>query len=237
MKKIFFLPAIAFLFVKPWKKGGAKAGSLLFLITFVFESQAHTINYELAGLSQTDVGWAYLKLGFEHIVPLGLDHILFVLSIFFLSNRLRTILWQATTFTIAHSITLGLAMYGYIQPLPAVIEPIIALSIFFVAMENILVGELKPSRLGIVFFFGLVHGMGFAGALSELGLPASSYLLGLVSFNVGVELGQIAVILTAYFLIARWFSKEIWYRARVVVPISTAIALIALYWTVERTFG
>ncbi|MFN0215649.1 MAG: HupE/UreJ family protein [Saprospiraceae bacterium] len=208
----------------------------LFLLTAI-ECQAHTINYELASLSQTDVGWTYLKLGFEHIVPLGLDHILFVLSIFFLSNRLRTIIWQATTFTVAHSITLGLAMFGYIQPLPAVVEPIIALSIFFVAVENILVGELKPSRLGVVFLFGLIHGMGFAGALSELGLPASSFVSALLSFNIGVELGQLAVILGAYFLLGYWFSKETWYRARVVVPASALIALVALYWTVERTFG
>lgn len=210
---------------------------LLSLLALALESQAHTINYELAELSQTDVGWVYLKLGFEHIVPLGVDHILFVLSIFFLSNRLRTIIWQATAFTVAHSITLGLAMYGYIEPLPAVVEPIIALSIFFVAVENMLVRELKPSRLGIVFLFGLVHGMGFAGALSDLGLPPSSYFSALLSFNIGVELGQLAVILAAYFLIGRWFSKEAWYRVRVVNPVSAAIALIALYWTVERTFG
>lgn len=227
MKNIFHTPLGAM----------SKAFSLLILMTLAFESQAHTINYELARLSQTDVGWTYLKLGFEHIVPLGVDHILFVLSIFFLSNRLRTIIWQATTFTVAHSITLGLAMYGYIEPLPAVVEPIIALSIFFVAVENILVGELKPSRLGIVFLFGLVHGMGFAGALSELGLPPSSYVSALLSFNVGVELGQLAVILAAYFLVGRWFSKEKWYRSYVVNPVSASIALIALYWTVERTFG
>ena len=214
-----------------------KALFLLPLLSISSLLQAHTINYELAGLSQTDVGWTYLKLGFEHIVPLGVDHILFVLSIFFLNNRLRSIIWQASTFTLAHSITLGLAMYGYIQPLPAVVEPIIALSIFFVAMENILVRELKPSRLGIVFLFGLVHGMGFAGALSELGLPQSSFWSALLSFNIGVELGQLAVIFCAYFLVSRWFSGKSWYRAFVVNPVSAAIALIALYWTVERTFG
>ncbi len=214
-----------------------KSCLVFFFLALAFVGQAHTIDYELASLSQTDVFGTYLKLGFEHIVPLGLDHILFVLSIFFLSDKLRPILWQATAFTVAHSITLGLAMYGYIQPLPAVVEPLIALSIFFVAVENMLVKELKPNRLGIVFLFGLIHGMGFAGALSELGLPSSSYLSALVSFNVGVELGQIAVILTAYFFLGRWFSQKNWYRSRVVNPVSAAIALVALYWTVERTFG
>ncbi len=210
---------------------------LLSLLGWASLAQAHTINYELAELSQTDAGWTYLKLGFEHIVPLGLDHILFVLSLFFLSNKLKTILLQATTFTLAHSITLGLAMYGYIQPLPTVVEPIIALSIFFVAVENILVRDLKPSRLGIVFLFGLVHGMGFAGALSELGLPPSSFWSALLSFNIGVELGQLAVILGAYLLLGKWFSAKKWYRNFVIKPISAGIALVALYWTIERTFA
>ncbi len=199
-------------------------------------AQAHTINYELAAMSGGSIGWMYLQLGFTHIIPLGLDHILFVLSIFFLSPRLSTVIWQASAFTVAHSITLGLAMYGYIKPLPAVIEPIIALSIFFVAMENVLVRELKPSRIAIVFLFGLVHGMGFANALTSLGLPPSDYFLSLLSFNVGVELGQVAVILIAYGLVGRWFANKPWYRQRVVVPVSIAIAVIALYWTIERTF-
>lgn len=210
--------------------------ALLCLITAPAITEAHTINYELASLPQTGIAAVYLKLGFEHIVPLGIDHILFVLSIFFLSPKLKTVLWQATAFTLAHSITLGLAMYGYITPLPAIVEPIIALSIFFVAVENLLVRELKPGRIAVVFGFGLVHGMGFAGALGELGLPPGSYLNALVSFNVGVELGQIAVILLAYFLCARWFSEKSWYRSRIVNPVSVSIAVIALYWTIERTF-
>ncbi len=199
--------------------------------------QAHTVNYELASLPNSGVAWLYLELGFTHILPLGLDHILFVLSIFFLSSRLSTVLWQATAFTVAHSITLGLAMYGYIRPLPAVIEPVIALSIFFVAVENLLSRELRPGRIAIVFLFGLVHGMGFASVLTELGLPPGDYRLALLSFNAGVELGQVAVILGAYLLVGRWFSGQSWYRSRVVNPISAMIALVALYWTIERTFS
>ena len=214
-----------------------RSWGVLFLAVFFSQSVfAHTINYELAKLSDTDAALTYLKLGFTHILPFGADHVLFVLSLFLLSSRLSTILWQATAFTVAHSITLGLAMYGYIQPLPAVIEPIIALSIFFVAMENILVKDLKPARLAIVFMFGLVHGMGFAGALSDLGLPPSSYMSCLLSFNVGVELGQIAVILMAWLLVGKWFSQKPWYRSYIVHPASALIALIALYWTIERTF-
>ncbi len=209
---------------------------LVSLLAIATNTYAHTINYDMAAMSRTGVGWFYLQLGFTHIIPLGLDHILFVLSIFFLSPRLSTVIWQASAFTVAHSITLGLAMYGYIKPVPSVIEPIIALSIFFVAMENILVRELRPSRIAIVFMFGLVHGMGFASALTSLGLPPSDYLLSLLSFNVGVELGQITVILLAYWLIGRWFSDKPWYRQRVVIPVSVVIAIIALFWTIQRTF-
>lgn len=209
--------------------------SALFL-AFLGRIGAHTINYELAAMPKEQVGWQYLKLGFEHILPLGLDHILFVLSLFFLSTKLSTIVWQATAFTVAHSITLGLAMYGYIKPLPSVIEPIIALSIFFVAVENLLVKKLRPGRVAVVFGFGLVHGMGFAGALSGLGLPPSNYMLSLLTFNIGVELGQLSVILMAWLAVGHWFSKKEWYHTRIVVPASVAIALVALYWTVERTF-
>jgi hypothetical protein len=199
-------------------------------------SSAHAIAADLSNLSRTDVAWIYLKLGFTHILPLGLDHILFVLCIFLLNPKLKPVLWQATAFTVAHSITLGLAMYGLITPPSHIIEPVIALSIFFVAVENMLTDKLKPSRILIVFIFGLIHGMGFASALTDLGLPRTEFATGLVMFNVGVELGQITVILAAWFLIGIWFSKKPWYKSRVVTPLSAIIALIALYWMIERTF-
>lgn len=208
---------------------------LLFLLIYA-AAEAHTINYDLAKLSKSGVAWSYLQLGFLHILPLGLDHILFVLSLFLLSSKLSTVAWQATAFTVAHSITLGLAVYGYIQPLPAVIEPIIALSIFFVALENILIQRLKPGRIAIIFLFGLVHGMGFAGALTEVGLPPADYLISLLSFNIGVELGQLSVILIAWLLVGKWFSEKTWYRSRIVNPASAFIAFVALFWTIERTF-
>ena len=199
-------------------------------------SYAHVLNYDLAKLSDTDIAFTYLKLGYTHIIPLGLDHILFVLSLFFLSPRLKPVITQATAFTVAHSITLGLAMYKIITPPSAIIEPIIALSIVFVAIENMLTDTLKPWRILIVFFFGLVHGMGFASALTDLGLPRSSFATGLVMFNVGVELGQLTVILLAYFLVGKWFGKKLWYRQRIVFPVSIMIALVAAFWTVQRVF-
>ena len=187
-------------------------------------------------MSKAEAASAYLILGFEHILPLGLDHILFVLSLFLLSPRLKPVLIQSAAFTVAHSITLGLSMYGIISPPISIIEPLIAISIVYVALENIFTKKVKPARVGIVFFFGLIHGMGFAGALSEIGLPQKAYLLSLVMFNIGVELGQITLILMAYFFMAKWYSAKPYYQTRIVLPLSLVIALIAAYWTVERIF-
>ncbi|MEO6977782.1 MAG: HupE/UreJ family protein, partial [Mucilaginibacter sp.] len=159
--------------------------SLLFLLI----SQplwAHVIVGELEKMSKGDAALVYLGLGYKHILPLGFDHILFILSLFLLSPKLKPVLWQATAFTVAHSVTLGLAMYHVITPPAKIVEPVIALSILYVALENILSPKLKTSRIGVVFLFGLVHGMGFAGALGQLGLPKNSYLISLIMFNVGV---------------------------------------------------
>ncbi|MES2628809.1 MAG: HupE/UreJ family protein [Bacteroidota bacterium] len=211
--------------------------SLLSLVLMLVPqlADAHVDNTMLK-LSGTEVGWIYLTLGYEHILPLGLDHILFVLCLFLLSTDLKKIIWQATAFTVAHSITLGLAIYGVFTPPAHIVEPVIALSIFFVAVENILSDQLKPSRIILVALFGLIHGMGFASVLADLGLPANRFLTALVMFNVGVELGQLTVILLAWFLVAKWFRHKPWYRARVVIPASAVIAVIAAYWTIERAF-
>jgi hydrogenase/urease accessory protein HupE len=178
----------------------------------------------------------YLKLGFTHIVPEGPDHILFVLGIFLLSRRLKPILQQVTAFTVAHTLTLALSIYGVVRLPPSVVEPLIALSIVFVAVENILTPELRPSRIALVFCFGLLHGLGFAGVLSEMGLPRSEFLTALLSFNVGVEGGQLTVIGLAFLLVGLPFRKQSWYRQRVVVPASCLIAAVGLYWSVQRVF-
>ena len=195
---------------------------------------AHVIVQELEKMSATDAAVEYIKLGYSHILPSGLDHIFFVLGLFLLSPKLKPVLWQATAFTVAHSVTLGLAMYHLINPPAHIVEPLIALSILYVSMENILSPRLKASRIGIVFLFGLVHGMGFAGALGQLGLPPNAYLLSLVMFNVGIELGQLTIILLAYFLMARWFGNRPWYRKAFVIPISSVIAVVAGIWTIQR---
>ncbi|MBC7923168.1 MAG: HupE/UreJ family protein [Ferruginibacter sp.] len=197
---------------------------------------SHPLTEGLNRLPTSGVAWAYLKLGFMHILPLGYDHVLFVLSLFLLNPRLKSVLWQATAFTVAHSITLGLAMTGVIDPPAHLIEPFIALSIAFVAAENIFTDELKWWRTLVIFGFGLLHGCGFAGVLGELGLPANHFFTALLSFNVGVELGQVTVILAAYLLVGRWFGRKSWYRQRIVFPLSAVIAVVALYWTIERAF-
>lgn len=183
---------------------------------------------------RTETAWRYLALGFTHIVPQGLDHILFVLGLFLLTGHARSILWQVSAFTVAHSITLGLSMYGLIAAPPSLVEPMIALSIAYVAIENLFLVELKAWRLLLVFAFGLLHGLGFAGALRELGLPRSEFLTALLAFNVGVEGGQLAVIAAATVLIGWRWSPRIWYRRRIVVPASALIAVTALYWTIAR---
>lgn len=176
----------------------------------------------------------YLALGYTHILPKGLDHILFVLGLFLLSLRLRPILMQVTSFTIAHSITLGLTMYGIVSLSSRVVEPLIALSIAYVAVENLVTTELKRWRLALVFSFGLLHGMGFAGVLRELGLPRSEFLTALLTFNLGVEGGQLTVIGLALLCVV-WYGRREWYHRRVVVPASAAIAGIGIYWTIVRT--
>src|SRR5881396_2759907 len=185
-------------------------------------------------LSRAAIGLRYLALGFTHIVPYGLDHMLFVLGIFLLSRRLRQVLAQVSAFTIAHSITLALSVYGIVSISPNVVEPLIAVSIAYVAIENIFISELKPWRVGLVFAFGLLHGMGFAGALKELGLPRSEFVTALVTFNMGVESGQLAVIGAAFLLVGWYCGTRQWYRRLVVVPASALIACIAVYWTIER---
>lgn len=212
---------------------------LLFIFLFIgiYQSAyAHVAVVDLEDMSSQDTIFLYIKLGFQHIMPLGIDHILFVLSLFLLNPKLKPVLLQATAFTVAHTVTLGLSMYQVINPPSAIVEPIIAISIMYVAMENIISPNLKPSRIGIVFLFGLIHGMGFASVLSNLGLPKNSFLTSLLMFNVGVELGQITVIVLAYFLLAKFFGDKPYYRKYIVIPFSALIFVIATYWTIERIF-
>src|SRR5579863_8759843 len=183
---------------------------------------AHTINYALEKAPTDHVVWYYLQLGIRHIIPEGFDHILFVVSLCLLSTKIKTILWQATAFTVAHSITLALSMKGLIMAPGAVVEPIISLSILFVAVENIVLTRLKPWRIGIVFMFGLIHGMGFASSLNEIGLPRNKFFTSIFSFNAGVEIGQIIIIGLTFLLVIYPFGQRPRYKRALVYPLSTA---------------
>lgn len=178
----------------------------------------------------------YLVIGFTHIIPKGLDHILFVVGLFLLSTRLAPLLWQVTAFTLAHTVTLALGILGYVSISPAIVEPLIALSIVYVAVENILTDRLHNWRPLVVFGFGLLHGLGFAGVLGEIGLSGEYFVTGLIAFNLGVEFGQLAVIALCYLTVGYWFGGKRWYRPLVAVPASLLIAVVASWWVYERVF-
>jgi len=218
------------------KKDNHSLPGLLITIALILCNNlyAHNINYALANAPGTEIAYYYTRLGFIHIIPAGADHILFVVGLCLLSTKFKTLLWQATAFTVAHSITLALSMKNVIVMSGNYVEPIIAMSILFIAVENMFLSELKAWRIFIVFLFGLIHGMGFASVLNEIGLPPNRFLSSLFYFNLGVELGQIAVILAVFLLLILPFRQKQWYKKAIVYPLSAVIALIALYWTIER---
>jgi hydrogenase/urease accessory protein HupE len=179
--------------------------------------------------------WEYFTVGYTHILPKGLDHILFVVGLFLLSPTVRPLLWQITAFTVAHSVTLALGMLGILTLSPKIVEPLIAASIVFVCVENLLTSRLHPWRPVIVFCFGLLHGLGFAGVLKEIGLGQGDFITGLISFNLGVEVGQLSIVAIC-FLAVFSIMRRPWYRQAVTIPASLAIGGIAAWWTVERIF-
>ncbi len=184
----------------------------------------------------------YIVIGFEHIIPKGTDHILFILALFFFSVSLKLLLWQITMFTVAHTMTLGLSMNGVISLPPNIVEPLIALSIAYAGLENIFAKNLSGTvvrwqviwRLVLVFLFGLLHGLGFASVLSDFGMPDDAFATALISFNVGVELGQLIVVAAAFLAVSVWFRHKPWYRKVIVIPVSLLIALTGVVWAIER---
>ena len=182
----------------------------------------------------------YVTIGVRHILPAGLDHILFVLALFLSSTRLRALVIQISSFTVAHTATLGLAAAGFLSPSAELVEPIIAATIAFVAIENLFVHEMPKWRPLIVFMFGLLHGLGFAGFFAELGLPSGQFWSALIGFNLGVEIGQLSIVVAAFFL-ARIARNQFEQRREpaacrqfVALPASALIGAIGLFWTVTR---
>lgn len=199
-------------------------------------------------------GWAifaeFIPVGFDHILPKGLDHILFVLGLFFLSTAWKPLLWQITAFTAAHTVTLALGALGIVNVPGSIVEPLIALSIVYVAIENLFARDMKAWRPALVFGFGLLHGLGFASVLGDWGLPEAGVIPALLGFNIGVELGQLTVIAAMALLL--WISVQAARRAdlpayeaaaedydvmfrAVSIPVSLVIAGIGVWWVIERT--
>jgi hydrogenase/urease accessory protein HupE len=177
---------------------------------------------------------SWLTSGFYHVIPIGLDHILFILGLFLLVPRWKPLLGQSLLFTTAHSITLALAVFGIIKLPSLLVEVLIAASIAWIGIENLFTKKLKPSRLYLVFGFGLLHGLGFASVLREKvgDLPFDQLILPLVSFNVGVELAQIALLICAFILLIP-FKK---WTPQIQKVGSFFIALAGLFWMYERLF-
>lgn len=202
-------------------------------------SEPEDISLERSGLATFAF---YIDVGFQHILPGGMDHILFVLALFLASLRIRFLLIQISAFTIAHTATLGLAASGMIAPLPGIVEPLIALTIAWAALENILFKDTMAWRPLLAFAFGLIHGMGFAGAFADLSLPDNVFLPALLGFNVGVEVGQLAVIGMAFAaslcfkgVLSRAGQMQL-YRPVLVWPVSAVIGATGLWWAIERAF-
>jgi hypothetical protein len=186
-------------------------------------------NYSTLGVIKT-----YLMAGFRHIIPLGLDHILFVFGLLLLTCGLKSVIWQVTMFTFAHSITLGLASYRIIELPSSLVEPLIALSISYIAIENLLSENVNAKRLVVVFLFGLLHGLGFASMLSDFGLPDNDFLTALLSFNVGVEFGQLSILGGGWLLVFLCVRDSDFRRKWIIRPVSILIGITGLVWFVQR---
>jgi hypothetical protein len=211
--------------------------------TLLYEQKAQEIvfrpnatEFKLESAVPSTSFFSFVQLGIEHILT-GYDHLLFVLSLLMLGGGLAYLLKVITAFTVAHSITLSLAALNIIHLPSQLVESGIALTIAFVAAENLFrkdVTVLSRSRWLLTFGFGLFHGLGFAGVLKEIGLPKDNELLSLLGFNVGVELGQLAVVIPAFLLLQA--AKKIPWEQKARQAVSLFAVAAGLFWFVERAF-
>jgi hydrogenase/urease accessory protein HupE len=188
------------------------------------------------------VSWSYFVLGVEHILG-GIDHLLFVLALLLIVRGIRQVIATITAFTLAHSVTLAAATLGWLSVPGPPVEAVIALSIAFVAMEII---HARRGRFGlayrapwiVAFSFGLLHGFGFAGALSEVGLPPHAIPLALLMFNVGVEAGQL-IFVVAFALVASAATRVLprHVPGRMTTAAAYVIGAVACFWVIERTIS
>ena len=201
-----------------WLKPGDQTSNL-----GILQVKNNTTNFSILGI------WN----GILQIILYGFDHILFILGLFFFSHKLKPLLIQVTTFTIAHSITLIFGGLGYITISPHIIEVIIAASIIWIGFENLFRKKMKVSRIGVIFTFGLIHGLGFASMFKLKELEGTDFYLNLLSFNIGIELGQLITLLPLIILIPL-FNRLSWYRILIAMPASIIIALFGVEMFIDR---
>jgi hydrogenase/urease accessory protein HupE len=209
------------------------SGSEIVQAIFTIDDAEQSIAFEGKDVSLLRQIGQFLWLGMEHIF-IGYDHILFLMGLIVLGGSFRNLIKIVSSFTVAHSITLILAALQIVLLPSRLVESVIALSIVYIAIENFLVKD-TDQRWLITFIFGLMHGFGFAGVLTELGLPARGLVVSLLSFNVGVEIGQV-VIVAIVFPIILWVTKTRWQR-QVVYGLSSLILIFGLMWFLERAFA
>ena len=177
----------------------------------------------------------YIPVGFTHILPKGLDHILFIFGLLFLTPKLYPLVVQISIFTLAHTFTLAISSLKIINISSEIIEPLIAASIIYIAIENFFNSSLTKYRSIVIFFFGLLHGLGFASVLDNFGLPNINFVWALIGFNIGVEIGQITIVILFYSLLIYWIDTKNVYRKYISIPGSIFIALFGTFWLLERT--
>ena len=216
------------------RQGGLENGTTQYLLSG--EKSVLISNNPRAQKSWANTFADYIPVGFTHIIPKGLDHILFVLGLLFKTPKIYPLVFQISIFTLAHTITLGLSSAGLMNISAGIIEPLIALSITYIAAENIFKARLTKYRLVTIFSFGLLHGLGFASVLANFGLPQNYFLWALIGFNIGVELGQLVLLFAGYLILAYTFKTKALYRTFVTIPGSLFIGLFGLWWFFERTF-
>jgi hypothetical protein len=177
---------------------------------------------------------SWIHAGYRHVLPVGLDHMLFIFGLFLIVLKWRPLLWQSLLFTLAHSITLAISVFGWVHLDQKLVEALVALSIAVIGVENLLTHKVGKFRYALVFGFGLVHGLGFASFMSDKvrGIPREKLTMPLLGFNLGVELAQITV-LAASFLIFLPIRK---YRSEARTVGSVIVAVAGVGWMIERLF-
>lgn len=176
----------------------------------------------------------YIPVGFTHVIPNGFDHIVFIICVFFASNSWREMILFCSAFTIAHSLSLIISLSNLINISSTLVEPLIAMTILFSALENIFQLNTNRWKPLLIFFFGLIHGLGFANSFKELNVPSSEIIQSTIGFNLGVELAQLTILFTLYYTFTKHLSKKPFYHSIIVQPIATLIACLAIFWTITR---